>query len=282
MASEISKENLVVVANFISQSINDQRKILEKINSSEYTHIDMFDYECMDYFIAGLMGTLGCFLYEHQFTKKNEQVYLEILNIEKQLTYGEITNILNCFYSSMREVTLQSVNDPGQISYEHFFDNHFLEYNKILLFMYYFYGSKIVCSFLGFNVDGRINSSQIVSIEDDETITKESLEEFRRYISNISSKLKEAIEIEDKINITNTRIEALNVRKERVYLFGTISNKSYRASNENELQYLEHRINYFNTELIKFRNESRILEEEINESLKAYCINYLGVDVNNE
>ena len=278
MSIDISKSVLSTCGDFIAQAIIDHGAVEQKINNCEYALTDLVDCECMDYTLSGMFTFLNAFELKTAVMPKGSKLNVDIKTTTSKFDFDVINIRIRESLNAIRKVQIDLLKRET----EDVFDNEYISYIGSLLFLYYFYGIKIMSSFMKLNVNGRYDVQNVLEINADPLVIKEELEATRRNLSEINTCLKTMIEAREKIKVMESRIETLGLRVARLKMLSFVSDKTYKVSDDAEDAYLKHRISFLNTENIKFRNEIRTSEEKLQTLLKKYLNDYLGVVDNGE
>lgn len=273
MSIDISKSVLSTCGEFIAQAIMDHNAVDQKINNCEYALTDLVDCECMDYTLSGMFTFLNAFELKTAVIPKGSTLSVDIKTTGSKFDYETINARVRESLNAIRNVQIDILKKET----EDVFDNEYISYIGSLLFLYYYYGIKIMSSFMKLNVNGRYDVQNVLEINTDPLVIKEELETTRRNLSEINASLKTIIETREKIKVTESRIETLGIRLDRLKMLSFVSDKTYKVSDDAENAYLKHRISFLDTELIKFRNEIRTSEDKLQTLLKKYLNDYLGV-----
>lgn len=266
MISIVSKDKLHQVETFISDLITEQNKITEKITNCDFTLLDVFDYECIDYYITGMFSMLSVLRLNFRIDVSSKPSRVIIENYSQNVNYSDIKKRLEAVMESLRDVSINELKLDDDKS----FDNEFIPNIKMFMFLYIMYGVKVVASFFNLNIDDRLGTSNLVTVDETNSLINDNVDTMRRLISNATDVAKKIIDGYQKIKITLTRIKIIEIRRSRLQVVQPVSDRSYKIKDEDEFKYYEQRINYFNTELSRFRNDVTIAEDELNNMLKDY------------
>lgn len=276
MSYGVVKEQLHSIEEFIAESLKTHDEQKAKIDSGNYSEEDIFDYECLNYNISGMFIMLNLLSFEYQI-RVRDKLYQVILKPQtKSIDFSHVESFTQRVMDVLRLEQIKILkSNPDNI-----FDNIYLNETKQLMFIYYYYGIKTIASFFDINIDGKINAPKTITIGDTNQVQKD-ITDLRRYIANLVILAKSKIETYRKIKITNVRINVLEIRKTRTKLYNSISDRTLKVSYDDEIKYINSRINFFNTELIKLRTTLSSKDEELNKELKNICEKYLGINMSN-
>ena len=274
MTFGVLKEKVHQLEDFLAQLLKTNNEALEKINSGNYKAVDIFDYECMSYNISGIFYMLNLFRLDYKIELVANKLIVRIKAREKELNYKELQFCTNISLGTMKTIQLDSISKNTQ----EVFDNPCLNETVEFMYLYYFYGMKIVCSFFDINLDGKANREKELTLGQSNIIQKE-MTEFRRTIARLAIYAKNRIEAYEKIKITNLRLQVLEARNKRFELENLLADGMNNKSIVNdEKSYNNSRINFHNTELIKFRSDLSENEELLNRELKTLYKEYFGLE----
>lgn len=274
MTFGVLKEKVHQLEYFIATLLKSDQEILTKINSGNYKSSDIFDYECLSYNIAGIFLMLNLLRFDYKIETVSNTPTITLKARDKELQFNDIEKITEQAFSILKEIQLKNVTKQTQ----NVFDNPYLNDTVEFMYIYYYYGMKIVASFFDINLDGRANFTKRLSLGNTSKIQKD-ITAFRRIIAKISLLAKNKIEIYEKIKITNLRILVLEIRKNRFNVENIVTEaKTTKTNTTDEYNYVNSRINFHNTELIKFRSDLSSNELELNEELKILYNDYFNIE----
>ncbi|MCQ2976775.1 MAG: hypothetical protein MJ232_02065 [archaeon] len=276
MSYGVVKEQLHSIEEFIAESLKTHDEQKAKIDSGNYSEEDIFDYECLNYNISGMFIMLNLLSFEYQIRVRDKLYQVILKSQTKSIDFSHVESFTKRVMDVLRLEQIKILkSNPDNI-----FDNIYLNETKQFMFIYYYYGIKTIASFFDINIDGKINAPKTITIGDTNQVQKD-ITDLRRYIANLVILAKSKIETYSKIKITNVRINVLEIRKTRTKLYNSISDRTLKVSYDDEIKYINSRINFFNTELIKLRTTLSSKDEELNKELKNICEKYLGINMSN-